>query len=72
MQTMHQPVVHLTLLEWFSLARKEGPKFGYVPEPSKSFLVVDVRHVSEAEEKFADLGINVVCSHTLLGKIIRS
>ena len=52
--------------------KKKGSKFGCFPEPSKSFLVVDVEHVSEAEEVFSGLGINIVCSHRLLGGITGS
>ena len=41
---------------WFGLVKKKGPKFGYFPEPSKSFLVVDAECVSEAEEMFLGFG----------------
>ena len=35
-------------------------------------LVVYADYVSEAEELFADLGINIVCTHRLVGGILGS
>ena len=54
------------------LLKEKGPKFGYFPKPSKSYLVVDAEHVSQAEEVFSDLGINVVRGHRFLGGFIGS
>ena len=44
--------------------------FGYFPEPTKSFLVIDDKQFSRATEAFSGLGINVVCSQRLLGGVI--
>ena len=62
---------HLEALkEWLSLVKVKGPSFGYFPEPSKSFLVVDEKFISEAENVFGGSGVNVVCSRRLLGGVI--
>ena len=44
----------------------EGPKFGYFPEPEKSYLVVHPDFVEIAKEKFADFKVNIVTSHRFL------
>ena len=36
------------------------PKFGYHPEPDKSYLIVHPDFVAEAEEMFKPLGIKIV------------
>lgn len=58
------------LRKWFSLVEKRGPLFGYFPQPSKTFLVVDEQFVSDAKSIFCETGINVVCSRRLLGGVI--
>ena len=48
----------------------EGPKYGYFPEPEKSYLVVHPDFVDIAKEKFADFRMNIVTSHRFLGGFI--
>ena len=48
----------------------EGPAFGYFPEPSKSFLVVDKHYVEEAHHKFDKYSITIVDGKRLLGDFI--
>ena len=50
----------LTLLrEWWSRVVEHGPKFGYFPKASKSWLVVKEDMLLQAEELFRDTGINI-------------
>jgi len=51
---------------------KEGPKFGYFPEPEKSYLVVHPSQVEKAKQMFMDFQVNVVTGHRLLGGFIGS
>ena len=53
--------------EQFSQSCSKGPAFGYYPEPSKSFLLVNDRYWSEAEKMFGTLGNQIVAGHHLLG-----
>ena len=46
-----------SLREWFEQLKANGPKYGYFPKPSKSFLVVDENWSSEAKKNFDDLGV---------------
>ena len=59
-------------LEWLKLLVKEGPKFGYFPEPEKSYLVVHPSQVEKAKQMFMDFQVNVVTGHRLLGGFIGS
>ena len=59
-----------SLRDWFEKLKMNGPKYGYYPEPSKSFLVVEENWASEAKRIFDGSGINVVYSHRLLGGVI--
>ncbi len=61
-----------SLLDWFECWKMRGLLFGYFPEPSKCFLVVDESCLLEAEEVFGESGVNVVCSHRFLGGVIGS
>ena len=50
----------LTLLrDWWSRVVEHGPKFGYFPKPSKSWLVVKEEKLQEAVELFRGTGINI-------------
>ena len=58
------------LKEWFDLIKKNGPCFGYFPEPLKSFVVVDERSLTKANKVFADTEVNIVCNRRVLGGFI--
>jgi hypothetical protein len=47
------------LKEWWDLLNKQGPKLGYFPEPTKSWLVVKPELKSEAEAVFKGTGVNI-------------
>ena len=49
---------------------KEGPAFGYFPEPSKSFLVVDTQYAEEAHHIFDKYLITIVERKKILGGLI--
>ena len=51
---------------------EEGPKYGYHPEPEKSFLVIHPDHFEKAQEFFQDLNLNIVTGHRFLGGFIGS
>ena len=55
--------------KWFSQLCSKGPAFGYHPEPSKSYLLVNDRHQFEAERLFGALGTQIVAGHQFLGVI---
>ena len=58
------------LREWFLKLMELGPSFGYHPEPSKSFVVVNADYLDDAHNLFDDLHVNVVTSHRLLGGVV--
>ena len=60
------------LREWLDLLIKEGPKYGYYPEPQKSFLVVHPDFLDEAETIFSDLHVKIVTGQRFLGGFIGS
>ena len=43
----------------FDLLCSRGPSFGYHPEPTKSFVVVNEQQRNEAVAIFGDLGIAI-------------
>ena len=49
---------------------EEGPAFGYFPEPSKSFVVVDKQYAEEAHHIFDKYSITIVEGKRLLGVFI--
>ena len=56
--------------QWFDHLLLQGPKFGYYPEPHKSYLVVKESMIPQAQELFGDLGIKITTSNRLLGGVI--
>uniref|UniRef100_A0A1X7U925 Reverse transcriptase domain-containing protein n=1 Tax=Amphimedon queenslandica TaxID=400682 RepID=A0A1X7U925_AMPQE len=58
------------LKDWLLRLLKEGPKFGYSPKPSKSYVVVNERSIERARILFSPLGVNVVTSHRFLGGVV--
>ena len=59
-----------SILEWLKLLITEGPKFGYFPEPEKSYLVVHTKFVEEAKVIFADFKVNIVTGKRFFGGFI--
>ena len=51
---------------------EEGPKFGYYPEPDKSYLVVHPDYIAPVQEIFKDFKINIVTGRKFLGGFIGS
>ena len=49
---------------------EEGPAFGYFPEPSKSFLVVDKQYAEEAHHIIGKYSITIVEGKRFLGGFI--
>ena len=60
------------LCNWFDLLCSRGPSFGYHPEPTKSFVVVNEQWRSEAVAILGDLGIQVVTGHRFRGGFLGS
>lgn len=56
--------------EWLAQLKIEGPKWGYYPEPNKSYLIVKPGQEEEARRLFPDL--RLVSSHRYLGGVIGS
>ena len=55
------------LLVWFKRLMQDGPAFGYFPEPTKTYLVVDEVDLPEARRLFGPLGVQITTSHRVLG-----
>ena len=60
------------LHNWFNLLCSHGPSYGYHPQPTKSFVVINDRWKNEAAAIFGDLGIQVVIGHRFFGGFIGS
>eukprot|EP00919_Chromeraceae_sp_WS-2016_P045504 GHVR01108336.1.p1 GENE.GHVR01108336.1~~GHVR01108336.1.p1 ORF type:complete len:360 (+),score=49.29 GHVR01108336.1:613-1692(+) len=55
------------LHHWFDTLQKDGPKFGYFPQPHKCKLVVSASHIDHARDIFRDTGIHITTHHKFLG-----
>ena len=55
---------------WLKNLIEEGPAFGYFPEPSKIFLVVDKQYAEEAHHIFDKYSITIVEEKRFLGGFI--
>ena len=55
---------------WFDKLCDLGPDYGYYPEPSKSFLVIDLSDLQSAQDIFRDTGVQFVSGHRFLGGYI--
>ena len=53
--------------EWFSELCSRGPDFGYFPELSKCFLLVNNEFRPDAKRSFGTLGVRIVTGHHFLG-----
>jgi hypothetical protein len=60
------------VLFWMKLLMQEGPKYGYYPEPDKSYLVVAPAFIEEAKQLFSPYGVVVVEGHRVLGGFVGS
>ena len=54
------------LLVWFKRLMQDGPAFGYFPEPTKTYLVVDEVDLPEARCLFGPLDVQITTSHRVL------
>ena len=58
------------LKQWLQQRVDEGPKYGYYPEPKKTFLIVHPDHVEEAKRCFEQSGLKIVTGKRYLGGFI--
>jgi hypothetical protein len=58
------------LRDWFIRLLEVGPSFGYYPQPTKSYLVVNGDNLDLAHQIFDSLGVKIVKGHRLLGGYI--
>ena len=49
---------------------EEGPAFGYFPEPSKRFLIVDKQYAEQAHHIFGKYSITIMEGKRFLGGFI--
>ena len=59
-----------SLQEWLTMLMERGPDFGYFPEPSKSYLIVNESNKDLANLLFADFGLKIVTSGRFLGGVV--
>ena len=52
----------IQIKSWWDLLQTMGPKYGYYPKPSKSFIIVKHQYEQNARETFSDTNINVTVS----------
>ena len=52
---------------WFDKLCDLGPDYGYYPEPSKSFLVIDPSDLQSAQDLFRDTGVQFVSWTSIFG-----
>ena len=61
------------LCKWWEKLTTAGPHFGYLPNPTKSWLVVKPQHLQTAKDLFWETGVNItVEGHRHLGAPIGS
>jgi len=67
-------MIQLTLFpflkERLDIFIQEGSKFGYFPEPNKSYIVVNPDFIDEATTEFGEMGIQIVTGRKFLGGFI--
>ena len=59
-----------TITKWFNKLLELGPAFGYLPEPTKSVLVVKPELLQQAEATFSHMGVAVTTGQRYLGGVI--
>ena len=59
-----------SLRAWYEELSRKGPDYGYLPEPSKTVLVVGPSDVQQASALFSDLGNKIVSGRRFLGGFI--
>ena len=57
----------IAIRDWLIEVIFHGPKSGYFPEPSKSFLIVKEGKEDQAKELFEEFGVEIVQSKKFLG-----
>ena len=60
------------VLFWMKLLICEGPKYGYYPEPDKSYLVVSPKFVALAKQLFSAYGVTIIEGGRVLGGFVGS
>ena len=60
------------VLFWMKLLIREGPKYGYYPEPDKSYLVVSPKFVELAKQLFSAYGVTIIEGGRVLGGFVGS
>ena len=58
------------LKQWLQQVVNEGMKYGYYPEPKKSFLIVHLDHVDEAKRCFEQSALKIVTGKRYLGGFV--
>ena len=67
------PKVHLDLHALWSTLLKQGPSFGYHPNPAKTWLIVKEDNLDQATNVFGGSGVNITSSgHKHLGAALGS